>query len=92
EAVALLEKARIGNARLNSVQDFLDHPVLSGRDRWRTVDTPGGPVRALLPPATPRGVEPRMAPVPAAGEHTDGILAELGLPAQLAHKTPQSER
>jgi formyl-CoA transferase len=78
EAVALLEAARVAYAHLNSVQAYLDHPVLSGRDRWRTVDTPNGTVRALLPPATMTGVPSRMDPVPALGEHTDAILAELG--------------
>jgi len=78
EAVALLEAARVAYAHLNSVQAYLDHPVLSGRDRWRTVDTPNGTVRALLPPATMPGVPSRMDPVPALGEHTDAILAELG--------------
>jgi formyl-CoA transferase len=78
EAVALLEAARVAYAHLNSVQGYLSHPVLSGRDRWRTVGTPNGPVRALLPPATMPGVPSRMDPVPALGEHTDAILAELG--------------
>jgi formyl-CoA transferase len=78
EAVKLLDRAAVANARLNSVTGFLDHPVLAGRDRWRTVATPGGPVDALLPPATLGGVEPRMDPVPAVGEHTAAILAELG--------------
>jgi len=77
-AVALLDAAGIANARLNSVADFLAHPALAGRDRWRTVPTPGGPVRALLPPATLGGVPPRMGAVPAVGEHTDAILAGLG--------------
>ncbi|WP_332880686.1 CaiB/BaiF CoA-transferase family protein [Streptomyces sp. NBC_00564] len=78
EAVKLLDRAGVANARLNSVSDLLDHPVLTGRDRWRQVSTPGGPVDALLPPATLGGVEPRMDPVPEAGEHTAAILAELG--------------
>ena len=50
----------------------------TGRDRWRSVATPGGPVRALLPPTSIRGVTPRMDPVPAVGEHTDAVLASLG--------------
>ncbi|GAA2298137.1 CoA transferase [Streptomyces kunmingensis] len=78
EAVALLESAKVANARLNTVTDFLDHPVLSGRDRWRDVATEAGPVRALVPPATLRDVEPRMDPVPAVGEHTDAVLKEFG--------------
>lgn len=76
--VALLDDAGIANARLNSVAELLDHPVLAGRNRWRDVATPGGGVRALLPPAGLAGVEPVLNPVPALGEHTAGILRELG--------------
>ncbi|MFH8616392.1 CaiB/BaiF CoA transferase family protein [Streptomyces sp. NPDC017979] len=78
DAVALLDAAKVANARLNSVADFWDHPVLGGRDRWRDVATPGGTVRALLPPASLDGVDPRMDPVPAVGEHTDAVLRGLG--------------
>jgi itaconate CoA-transferase len=42
------------------------------------VDTPGGPVRALLPPVTAAGREAAMGPVPSRGQHTAAILAELG--------------
>jgi itaconate CoA-transferase len=77
-ALALLEKANVASARMNSITEFLAHPVLAGRDRWRTVGTPGGPVQALLPPANLGGVEPVMNPVPAVGEHTDAILRGLG--------------
>lgn len=77
--LGLLDGAGLASARVNSVADFLDHPVLRERGRWREVQTPGGPVEALLPPATRRGQEPRMDPVPALGEHTDAILAELGM-------------
>ncbi|ETA03362.1 putative acyl-CoA transferase/carnitine dehydratase [Frankia sp. CcI6] len=76
--LALLAKAGIANARLNSVAHFLDHPVLTGRDRWRTVATPGGDIGALLPPATLTDLDPVMNPVPALGEHTDTILRSLG--------------
>ncbi|MEE4496209.1 CaiB/BaiF CoA transferase family protein [Streptomyces sp. BE230] len=78
DAVELLDEAKVANARLNSVTEFWEHPVLSGRDRWREVDTPGGSVKALLPPATPGGLVPRMGPVPAVGEHTDSVLRGLG--------------
>jgi formyl-CoA transferase len=33
---------------------------------------------ALRPPVDLAGIEPVMGPVPAAGEHTDAILRELG--------------
>src|SRR5690606_6209275 len=77
-ATALLDRAGIANAGVNTVAEFLDHPVLRERGRWREVDTPGGPVRALLPPIMFAGLEPRMGPVPAVGEHTAAVLAELG--------------
>ncbi|MEV6108745.1 CaiB/BaiF CoA-transferase family protein [Streptomyces sp. NPDC051940] len=78
EAVKLLDRAGVANARLNSLQEFWDHPSLAGRDRWREVSTPGGPVRALLPPASLGGLGARMDPVPAVGEHTDAVLHGLG--------------
>ncbi len=79
EAVeARLDAVGIANASLNSVADFVAHPQLSARGRWREVDSPAGPVRALLPPATLSGVEPVLGPVPGVGEHTDAVLAELG--------------
>jgi itaconate CoA-transferase len=73
-----LEAARIAYARMNSVQEFVDHPQLAARDRWREVGSPAGPIRALLPPVTVAGREPRMDPVPAVGEHTGAILRWLG--------------
>ncbi|MGW0532276.1 CaiB/BaiF CoA transferase family protein [Streptomyces sp. NPDC003032] len=80
EAMKLLDRAGIANAGVNSVHEFLDHPVLTERGRWQDVRVPGAPspVQALLPPAALSGVAPRMDPVPAAGEHTEAILAELG--------------
>ncbi|WP_330286390.1 CaiB/BaiF CoA transferase family protein [Streptomyces sp. NBC_00576] len=79
EVMKLLDAAGIANAGVNDVTEFLEHPVLSGRDRWRDVRIPGGAtVRALLPPADLTGLAPRMDPVPAAGEHTETVLAELG--------------
>jgi itaconate CoA-transferase len=76
--VERLEAARIAYARMNSVQEFVDHPQLATRDRWREVGSPAGPIHALLPPVVAAGTEPRMGPVPAVGEHTDAILRWLG--------------
>ncbi|WJV50212.1 CaiB/BaiF CoA transferase family protein [Streptomyces flavofungini] len=80
EAAALLDAAKIANAGVNSVPDFLDHPALTERGRWRDVVLPGAApdVQALVPPADLSGVSPRMDPVPGVGEHTERILAELG--------------
>jgi crotonobetainyl-CoA:carnitine CoA-transferase CaiB-like acyl-CoA transferase len=84
ELLDRLDKAGIGNARLNTVAGLVDHPQLAARDRWREVDTPVGPIRALLPPmnfadADPESEGPVMGPVPALGEHTEAVLAEFGL-------------
>jgi len=76
ELEARLADARIAFAGVNTVAEFLDHPVLAGRDRWRDVETERGTIRALLPPIN-FGVEPAMGRVPALGEHTERVLAEL---------------
>ena len=55
---------KIAYARLNSVQDFLDHPQLEARNRWRMIESPVGPVRALPPPAIPDGLDVAMDPIP----------------------------
>jgi itaconate CoA-transferase len=78
EAIEKLERAGIANARMRTVEDFLEHPQLAARDRWREVGSPAGSLRALLPPGIPADAEPVMAPIPAVGEHTDAVLRELG--------------
>jgi crotonobetainyl-CoA:carnitine CoA-transferase CaiB-like acyl-CoA transferase len=79
EVEARLDAAGIANARLRTPGEFAAHPQLAARDRWRDIGTPGGPVRALLPPVTVAGREAAMGDVPALGQHTAAILAELGL-------------
>jgi len=75
----MLDEAGIANAGVNDIEEFLAHPVLSARDRWRDVRIPGeAVVPALLPPVDLAGTAPRMDAVPAAGEHTATVLAELG--------------
>ena len=78
EVVRLLDEAAIANARARTVEQFVEHPALSSRDRWTTVGSPGGEIRALVPPATLGGIEPRMDAVPGLGAHTDAILSALG--------------
>jgi len=81
EAVSRLDAAQIANARLNSMEQFIDHPQLAGRQSWRHVDSPSGPIPALVPPVRLAGVEPVMDPIPALGQHSAAILAELGFDA-----------
>jgi len=77
EATAALAAIPVAHARVNSMHEVWQHPQLAARDRWHQVRTPTGVAPALAPPAftTP----PRMDPVPAVGEHTQAILAELGI-------------
>ncbi|MGD1257046.1 CaiB/BaiF CoA transferase family protein [Mycobacterium seoulense] len=73
-----LEAAGIANARMNAVEALWSHPVLAGRDRWREVRAPGGPIEALLPPAILRDIEPQLGDVPGLAAHSRMILRELG--------------
>jgi itaconate CoA-transferase len=82
EIIARLEAADIANARLNDMAGFWAHPQLKARGRWAKVGSPGGELDMLKPPFNLSGFEPRMGPVPALGEHTRAILAELGYPEQ----------
>jgi crotonobetainyl-CoA:carnitine CoA-transferase CaiB-like acyl-CoA transferase/citrate lyase beta subunit len=77
ELVTLLDEAGIANARLRTPAEYASHPQLAARDRWREVDTPAGPVRALLPPVSVHGREAAMGAVPALGQHTVSVLAEF---------------
>lgn len=79
EVEGRLDAVGIANARLRDLAGLVAHPQLAARDRWGSVDTPVGPVAALRPPATIDGEEPVMNPVPSVGQHTEAILAELGL-------------
>jgi crotonobetainyl-CoA:carnitine CoA-transferase CaiB-like acyl-CoA transferase len=78
EVEARLDRAQIANARVNDMAALWAHPQLAARERWRTIDSPRGPLPALLPPGAWRDAAPRMDPVPGLGEHTDAILGELG--------------
>ena len=82
QVVERLDTAGIANARLNSPEDVWNHEQLQARDRWREVGSPAGAIPAVLPPASFEGVEPRMDPIPAIGEHTDRILGDLGYSAE----------
>lgn len=74
-----LAAAGVPAARLRDLRGLIEHPQLATRDRWREVETPAGPIRAVRPPMNFRDVELPMGAVPALGEQTDAVLAELGL-------------
>jgi itaconate CoA-transferase len=81
EITERLEAAQIANARMNTVQEFLQHPQLESRGRWSTVGSPVGSLQTLLPPVTMENVQPVLKEVPALGQQSDAILAELGFDA-----------
>ncbi|WP_288441349.1 CaiB/BaiF CoA-transferase family protein [uncultured Pseudomonas sp.] len=81
EVVARLEEAQIANARVNDMHGVWQHTQLKARDSWRAVDSPAGELPALLPPGRNAAFAPRMDAVPALGQHTQGILEELGFTA-----------
>ncbi len=79
EIVARLESAGIANAKVNSMADVWSHKQLAARERWVTINTPSGPVPALIPPGTDQTNPAFMGDVPSVGEHTESILRELGM-------------
>ena len=79
--VTRLDAGDIANAPLNDAHDLWQHPQLQARNRWKDVVTEAGTIQALLPPATLSSGEALMGAVPSLGEHTDAILAELGIAA-----------
>ncbi len=78
QVLARLDAADIASARLGSIGELASHPQFTARDRWREVESSGGPLKALLPPVVMDDVTPAMAAIPALGQHTDAILGELG--------------
>ncbi|MBD7978498.1 CaiB/BaiF CoA transferase family protein [Serpens gallinarum] len=78
EVIARLDAAPIANAHVNDMAGVWAHPQLKARQRWTDVGSPSGMIPALLPPGKNTAFTPRMDPVPALGEHTDSLLAELG--------------
>jgi len=81
QVIERLDTAQIANARMNTVPELIAHPQLASRGRWREVDSPAGPVRMLKPPFNFEGIDEPMGRIPAVGEHTDAVLAEVGIDA-----------
>ncbi|MBY8608135.1 CoA transferase [Burkholderia arboris] len=78
EVVDRLDTAQIANAHMNEMADVWAHPQLRARNRWVEIDSPAGRIPALLPPGVDHAEDVRMDAVPALGQHTDGLLHELG--------------
>ncbi len=81
QVIAKLDQAQIANARLNDMNGVWNHPQLAARQRWVSVNSPAGPIPALLPPGANDQFDYRMDAIPSVGQHTDAILTEIGLNA-----------
>ena len=79
QVIQRLDDAAIANARMNNMADLWTHPQLQARKRWTQVDSPVGPLPALLPPGVQSGFEYTMGPIPTVGQHNAKILEELGM-------------
>lgn len=75
DLLARLEHAQIAYASVNRVEDVLVHPQLA--PLWTEVGAAGRPVDVLRPPVSHSGFTPALGPVPAHGQHTAAVLAEL---------------
>ena len=78
EVAARMEQGQIAYAELRDLEEFWAHPQLAARGRVAEVGSPVGPLPALLPATTSAAWPPRFEAIPAAGEHTRALLAELG--------------
>jgi len=60
------------------MKDVWEHPQLKARQRWVEVASPVGMLPTLKPPASNQSFEARIDAIPALGQHTEAILAEVG--------------
>ncbi|MFC4495115.1 CaiB/BaiF CoA transferase family protein [Streptomyces ovatisporus] len=79
ELTARLDAAGIAWGRLTELADLPSHPELCRAGRWLETPTEHGTVRTLFPPGAPGGRVEESGAVPALGQHTASVLAELHL-------------
>lgn len=77
-----LNNASVASAQIRDIQGLIDHPQLSERDRWRTIGSPAGELKALLPPMNFGDVELPTGDIPALGGDTTSVLSEMGVSLQ----------
>jgi itaconate CoA-transferase len=79
EVEARLTQADVPFGHVNDLSGVLAHPQLSARARWFQVQSEVGQLRALHHPLNLADLERPPSSVPALGEHTAEVFAELGL-------------
>ncbi len=91
EIIQLLDNAKIAYARVNDMAGVWNHPQLRDLHRFVDIDTPAGKIEGLQPPGRNSGYSPKLGPVPALGEHSESILAELNFSSQEITQMRQDE-
>jgi crotonobetainyl-CoA:carnitine CoA-transferase CaiB-like acyl-CoA transferase len=76
---ARLVEADVPFGTVNDLFGVLEHTQLAARGRWFKVNSPMGELKAFHHPMNITGLARPAGAVPALGEHTDEVLAELGL-------------
>jgi crotonobetainyl-CoA:carnitine CoA-transferase CaiB-like acyl-CoA transferase len=76
-ATERLDAAGIAWGRMTRMKDLPAHPELSRAGRWMETPTGHGTVRTLRPPGAPGERVAEDGAVPALGQHTASVLAEL---------------
>jgi itaconate CoA-transferase len=77
ELVARLDQADIANGAVNEMPAVWQHPQHSARKRWMNAASPAGTIPAFVPPHNLMTAPAHIGAVPALGEHTQEVLAEL---------------
>jgi len=80
EWLALFRELEIPAAPINTPDALFDNPHLNAVGLFETVETPNGPVRFPGVPTWFSRTPGKVAgPAPTLGQHTDEVLAELGI-------------
>jgi len=79
EIEARLASADVPYGHVNSIAGLADHAQLAARHRWLEIDSETGPIKALAHPFNIDGIPHPRSAVPALGQHTSEVLAELGI-------------
>ena len=90
ELIASLEETGIPYGRVNELAEFVQHPQLVARDRWQRCETPGGPTQVIAHPLNIAGLARRVGTVPRLGEHTEAVLASVGLDPSVQLRSVES--
>lgn len=81
EWVERLERAGIPCGLVREFREVMEHPQLEHNHLVARIGSPVGVIPTIGSPIVLDGDRPELGPVPALGEHTREVLAELGLSA-----------